>query len=549
MSASTPKGLRLAKSLIRRAYVATTHQGIAFEAVASLELPEALRWHRLFLKHGPMLALGASAPDEEFRDYRNHMLFPRDSFWGGADTRAESWYRNLVSALGKREWENVAYCTGVLAHYVIDALHPLHTSQSAAENDIHFACDLATWVALPDLQRSARLVSRRGALSVATVSEPLLAVLHSGAEDAYQNYASLSEHTSLDRAVVDPVTAVDAAGRVVLVEVLATQTATLASLISRAIREAAVGAPDVGLVGTGIKALLGWPINSVGNARRLRQGRRALSAMQDEVRVGGHASASLPDDVRVKRDAYAKEFAHGPAMATAPAGSANVVPFEVKPQPGRSVVGTTDDDGSGEVIVFQRRRVAEAIPRPAPRRVEAERPRVRSQALALVAASERMALQSDAQPLPAATRDIAMTARRVHASEAIGLAHAAAAVLVPSGTDNLSSFRDRRAATGLQVRAAPDALQEAPADSPVSASCGVKNEGFPGLTPGQVALLVGAGYADSSAVAAADVEKLCADLLTYATTPDGLACLKAAGPPDISEIRALAIVARAVRAA
>ena len=80
--------------------------------------------------------MGAAAPDSEFRDYKNHVTLPRDGYWGGAIPKAQSWYLNLTAALAKREWQNAAYCAGVLSHYVIDALDPLHTAQSEAGNDI-----------------------------------------------------------------------------------------------------------------------------------------------------------------------------------------------------------------------------------------------------------------------------------------------------------------------------------------------------------------------------------------------------------------------------
>ena len=61
--------------------------------------------------------------------------------------------------------------------------------------------------------------------------------------------------------------------------------------------------------------------------------------------------------------------------------------------------------------------------------------------------------------------------------------------------------------------------------------------------------LEGAGYRSAEAVAAADAEKLCADLMAFATTPAGQRVLKSGEVPDIERIKAWLEAARSVRAA
>ena len=188
MPASTHFGTRLARACIRRAATTTTHQAIAFDAIGRLAAPRAEAWERLILRHGALFALGAAAPDSEFRDFKNHMVLPRDGYWGGAIARAQSWHLNLTTALAKAEWDNVAYCAGVLSHYVVDALHPFHTGQSEAENDIHYALDATVWSMYPTLAKEAAALPQRTAVALPHGPAFLAVALGSGASKANASY-------------------------------------------------------------------------------------------------------------------------------------------------------------------------------------------------------------------------------------------------------------------------------------------------------------------------------------------------------------------------
>jgi hypothetical protein len=476
MSASQPRGTQIAAGLVRRAHVATLHQGIVFEAVSALEMREAGPWQRLFLRHAGMLVLGAAAPDEEFRDFRNHVMLPGGVPWRGAAARAESWYVNLVTALRKREWDNVAYCTGVLGHYVIDALHPLHTAQSAAENDVHYACDVATWTQWDRLR--PRVVAARLGTAVALADSPdfLSQALATGADNAHRNYQVLTSHVDLFVAPDDPAAALDTTAQQLLVGVIASQAETLAAIVARAIREAGVGAPSVALTAAGIRALVGWPLNSLARFRRRRTACATLALMRDEVRRTGHASASLTDEERGKRDLFAKEL-----EARSGAAAINVVPFETKPQENRGRP-LSDDDTIGDVIVLQRRRMPQEVARPAPRRVEADQLRRRNdgvnESLRDMPIAAASALLNAAAPMPMS----------LAAHDAAGLAHAAAASLLTSGPRGAAGFRDRRAAAQMQA-----AWSSTPASAVASNRVAAAFEAVAGLTRAQHDLLRGAG--------------------------------------------------------
>ena len=118
-----------------------THHKLALDAVSELEGPDSSAWQSLFLAHAARLVEGSKAPDNTFKDFTNHVLHPRDGFWGGAPKAAALWYAKLVAAFSVQDWDAAAYAAGVLSHYVADPLMPFHTAQSEAENNIHRATE------------------------------------------------------------------------------------------------------------------------------------------------------------------------------------------------------------------------------------------------------------------------------------------------------------------------------------------------------------------------------------------------------------------------
>ena len=71
----------------------------------------------------------------------------------------------------------------------------------------------------------------------------------------------------------------------------------------------------------------------------------------------------------------------------------------------------------------------------------------------------------------------------------------------------------------------------------------------PGLRGTHAQLLVGAGYLTADAIAHAEPEKLCADVLTFATSAEGQRVLRNGDPPDIEKIKGWLELARSAQAA
>ncbi len=71
----------------------------------------------------------------------------------------------------------------------------------------------------------------------------------------------------------------------------------------------------------------------------------------------------------------------------------------------------------------------------------------------------------------------------------------------------------------------------------------------PGLRGTHAQLLVGSGYRSGDAIATADPEKLCADVLAFAASTAGQRLLRNGDPPDIEKIKGWLEAARSMRAA
>ena len=82
--------------IVYAAHANGTHHKLALDALRHLQSMDADLWQRMFLANAAVYLEGSKAPDNEFKDFRNHVLHTRDGFWGGAPEKVRSWYGHLV---------------------------------------------------------------------------------------------------------------------------------------------------------------------------------------------------------------------------------------------------------------------------------------------------------------------------------------------------------------------------------------------------------------------------------------------------------------------
>ena len=149
--------------IVYAAHANGTHHKLALDALAHLQSVDSDRWQNLFLKYAKLYLEGSKAPDNTFKDFKNHVLHVRDDYWGGAPEKAQEWYSTWSTHCAGRPGAMAAYAAGVLSHYYTDPLQPFHTAQTEAENKIHRA---AEWSISSPTTISRKLGERTSSRSV-----------------------------------------------------------------------------------------------------------------------------------------------------------------------------------------------------------------------------------------------------------------------------------------------------------------------------------------------------------------------------------------------
>ena len=532
--------MHLLYSIISAAHASGTHHKLALDALRWLECPAADLWQKLFLKHADLYLEGSKAPDQEFKDFKNHVLHPRDDYWGGAAEKVVSWYQHLVEALAQEDWQTAVYCAGVLSHYYTDPLHPFHTAQSEAENSIHRAVEWSICKSYDQLRLQGWREFPGLKVEVTTDANWLATLVCNGAERANASYEKLIAHYDIQRGVVDPPAGLDQVARRIIAELIRYATASYALVLSRAIEEAHVPPPPVSLSLAMVVATLKVPFKLV--ARRIADvaERREIERCYDELSATGTVEANLCDHDRVVRELYAQEvLAKGK-----PRQASQVFPFRPRPRVltridltrAARVAASAAQDNVVAFAALRRRKLKAAAGATASAQPARPSPGVRWQEVrdpgrsaGEVSQAPRLNLSLD--------QDVVM-------SPSIG--PKTAARLYPHG---IKTVRDLIKAdpTALSVLVAarhitPEMISDWQDQARLLAT-------VPGLAGTHAQLLVGAGYPSADAIANAEPEKLCADVLNFALTAAGQRLLRDAETPDREKINGWRAAALSVKAA
>src|SRR5581483_1854844 len=283
----------------------------ASQAGARCPAPSALRAGRAVAAAVPRPCKpyleGSKAPDNRFKDFKNHVLHPRDGFWGGAPDKVRSWYGQLVDALGQEQWATAAYAAGVLSHYYTDPLQPFHTGQSEAENNIHRAVEWSISKAYDALARQGEQEFAALAVEVPPGPNWLAELVCRNAQLANGSYEKLIAHYDFQRGVVDPPAGLDPVARRLIARLIRHATLGLAAVLDRAIGDCGTSPPHVPLAAATVAAMAQVPFRLI--ARRIADAeeRRTIERMYDELIATGTVEVNLPEDDRMVRDLHALE--------------------------------------------------------------------------------------------------------------------------------------------------------------------------------------------------------------------------------------------------
>lgn len=555
--------MTIVHTILRATHAKGTHHYLALDALKHMTCADAAAWERVFLKHIAVYVEGSKAPDDTFKDFVNHVLHPRDGYWGGAPVKAGEWYGDLVAALGKQDWQAAAYAAGVLSHYALDPLMPLHTAQSEAENNVHAAVEWTVNRSYADLARMAEIEYGHLKISKPDGENWLALLICQGADKATLHYETLLTHYDIKRGVVEPTEGLDYVGQRAVADMIAHAVRLFAVVLDAAIEEAKVAPPEINLMGDVVTSIAAWPRAKLLKRARDAEERAAIEAMYDELIRTGQVVQNLAPGEKEVRARYETEVA---------AKREKVKPSNVFPLPQRAARKPRAVEAAAAAVVDLRKPVPAEAGKSAPAAIAVEP----GKPAADVSASPAVIVAAPAAPPPPAAAIIPLR----EATAPPPLARPSASASVPSvprtGHErthlksddpivDAPSIGPKTAARLNEVgidtvedflRAHPIALAarlDAPSITPEVLTswqdqarlvCAV-----PGLRGTGAQLLVGSGYTTLDALAGSDEATLCADVLRYAVTASGQRILRDGTPPDVEKIKGWIAAARATKAA
>jgi predicted flap endonuclease-1-like 5' DNA nuclease len=291
----------------------SNHHRIAVDALRHLQSPKAERWRELLLTHHKDYLEGAKAPDDEFKDFKNHVLHVRDKDWGGAVEATQEWYRRLVRALAEKDWKQAAWCAGVMSHYYVDPIQPFHTHQTEEENVIHRAVEWSFSKSYKTFQHILENDLGGYPTMAAPAGDKWLAeMVKAGAKASNSHYETVIEHYDFAVGVKNPPAGLDQELKDTIAKLVGHAAVGLARILDRAFEEAAVKPPKVS---GGLQAFflaLEAPIQSVLKLMDDAAARKEVEAQYEEFRRTGKVRATLGEDDRVVRELYAAEVLKTP---------------------------------------------------------------------------------------------------------------------------------------------------------------------------------------------------------------------------------------------
>ena len=511
--------------ILYAAHAKGTHHKLALDALEHLNGPDAEAWRRVFLKHADGFMAGAKAPDDVFKDFKNHVLHPRDGFWGGAPAAARQWYDKTVALLGSENWAEAVHSAGILSHYVTDAVHPFHTGQSEAENCIHRAFEWSTAKSFDALKAQAG-GSKLPEIAIPARSDWLEEMLRVGATRANGHYEKLIAHYDINRGVVDPPAGLDVVAQRIVGDLIVYATRLYGLILGRALTDAKIAPPHVNLTVDTVLATMQIPIKQLAKRMSDKADRQLVERMYDELRANGTVERNLPEDDRAVRDLHRDEVLGKPIGA---AISARPVPKIEALADTTAFQSLTRRLSEGAPPVTAAATEARAAPVPEPQPAASLLGSVPSIKPTLEASPRRLRLSSGDDVVDAPSIGPRMAER-----------------LRPLGILTVKDLLEEEPGALAKALAVSYVKPETVADWQAQARlvCAI-----PGLTGTAAQLFVGAGYRDLEAIGSAEPDKLSADLLAYAGTDQGRRLLRDGEPPDVTRIKGWAEGARIAAAA
>ena len=295
-------------SVVFKSVCQNTHHRIAVDALRHLRLASADDWCDLLLCHHAAYLAGSVAPDEQFKDFQNHVWLVGHDGWGGAAEAARRWYRRLVDALKRQQWHEAAHAAGVVSHYVSDVCLPLNTAVSEESATIQRAVEWSVSHAYGELQQILEHdLGGYPQITAARCDDWLARLMRQGAELAHEHYKLIIDHYDIARALKDPTAGMDQQCKDSLARCLGLAVASVARVLERAIEQSAAAPPNIDTTIQGFLTMLTSPLRWTARQVSEMNERLAVEAIYDELQRDGKVKHNLPEEVREVRQLYGEE--------------------------------------------------------------------------------------------------------------------------------------------------------------------------------------------------------------------------------------------------
>lgn len=269
--------------------------------------PNAGHWQAMFVRFFEQFLDGSKAPDTTFKDFRNHVLHVSDGFWGGPVKQAQKWYARTVKELQNENWRDAVYSAGVLSHYYMDPLMPLHTGQTEEEGVIHRACEWSVNKSFSSL--IAELESTTGYPDVELGNQTgwLKDAIHSGATIANDYYQDFIDHYDPVLGSRKPAEGLDDHLREITAQLLGHASVGFARILERAFEESCVVPAKQNTLLWRMFYKLTIPVSWTYSTFRNFTGYSRVKKIAAEFKRDGKVIDSLTADEKNVRTGHAKE--------------------------------------------------------------------------------------------------------------------------------------------------------------------------------------------------------------------------------------------------